>query len=360
MSKEAFFPFQLPNLTYQQLSSYSDDSPQRSENNMVLEKLKRAKKRYLSAFLIAVPLLAISPIAQNSVVAQDATPDTGVCEPFDVMLPVIQSLSPNNKKNEQILEPSLSITNEITTVSPMLVPVYFLPTNDPSYQDNQQWTNLINNISHKQGCIVDIIINPANGPTPKIDSIYANFLDNLGGSAKTYGYLNANYCQSTEQIPDPVAHVEEQLLIWETPEWDNRIDNYFVDITPGEEITANQECLQQIITAVRTADPDAKLITNPGTTPQSGLSDEYNQVDGVVCQEGSYEEFNPDNVCPEIQQDKVIVLVHGVPIAKYSEVFQQFQSHNWRGFITNTSGENAYNGLPEYFREEVSDFNNEP
>ncbi|MCR4264473.1 MAG: endo alpha-1,4 polygalactosaminidase [Candidatus Roizmanbacteria bacterium] len=223
----------------------------------------------------------------------------------------------------------------------IIIPAYFYPNPTTLWEQ-----------SIASAPTVDMmIVNPASGPGTSVDQNYVAVISDLRQAGITpLGYVTSSYATRT------ISTIQSEI-----DQWQNMygITNIFID-----EVTSNAANIafhQTLYDYIKTNDPNAVVVINPGTTVAEGY---VNAADVISIFEGdmsTYQSFQMPSWINNYPASKFLHLVYSVPNATSMQTVVNLSRERNAGYvyITNDvlSPGHPWDTLPVYWSNEISSVN---
>ncbi|WP_456342364.1 spherulation-specific family 4 protein [Thermovibrio sp.] len=179
------------------------------------------------------------------------------------------------------------------------------------------------------------IVNPASGPGEFVDENYVKFIRELRRHRKIpIGYIH------TEWGKRDISEVKEEVDRW--LELYPKIRGFFID-----EVATSKEELpyySELVSYIKSKNPRFKVVFNPGTKPDRAY---FKLANLVIVYENSLN--NLSDMVKAGPKRKSGCIVYGVDRDNVKVAVQKAKKVCKYLFITDGSGANPYDHIPDYF-----------
>ena len=218
-------------------------------------------------------------------------------------------------------------TADGSPTSGVIVPSYF--------RDKSLWSRLLSVHSSK---LFFVVVNPDTGPGEEVDPLFKEVVSSLKkGGKHPIGYIYTSWGKRPRE--EVKLDVDKWLKLY--PD----IDGFFFD-----EVSAQEEDFSYYRELYRYVKSKGSyyVVLNPGTFPEE---DYFSIADFVVVLEGSYTLLEGLETGSFRQKSGCIVT--GVDSTLWREVVKKAKDKCCLIYVTDKSGVESYESLPDYFEEEV-------
>ena len=237
------------------------------------------------------------------------------------------------------LQVRTAVAEDTPTVR-LLVPAYFYPAG----KGREAWNTLIASADKTP---ITAIVNPASGPGRRVDANYTAVLDAVRKSKlQTVGYVTLSY--SKKPVADITAEVDRWLEFY--PD----LQGIFFDEQPSgkEHIEHVGACFAH----ARAKRPKGLLVSNPGVPCDAAYAERPERP--VICvfeHHSGWDKFRSPAWLTEERREQGYILRYDIATAEAmrTAVSEAIASGAGWVYVTDAKGNNPWNRLPAYWKEEV-------
>ena len=216
-----------------------------------------------------------------------------------------------------------------------LLPAYFYP--------GAAWQSALSSATPGSS----IIVNPSSGPGTTPNAAYQQVIAAARSEGvRLWGYIDTKYTST------PLGSIDSQIADYQ--EWYGITNIFFDDASSSAGDLSYYRLVSQ---AVRTADPGASVMLNPGDYPDSSYA---SLGDVLVVFEGDYQSFlqsEPPSWVNTLPADMFAALVSAVPAAQMPSVVALSSARNvgYTYVTDHVDVATLYEQLPSYWTAELQD-----
>lgn len=181
-----------------------------------------------------------------------------------------------------------------------------------------------------------VVVNPASGPGEFVDENYTRFIMELRRHHKIpVGYIHTEW--GKRDIDEVKGDVDRWLELYP------KIRGFFID----EVATSRQELpyYSELISYIKSKNPGFKVVLNPGAKPDRAY---FKLANLVIVYEDSFDSLS--EMIKAGPRGKSGCIVYGVSRDEVNEVVRRAKKVCKYLFVTDGSGANPYDHIPDYFR----------